>query len=214
MTGRNHHAVGMGTVVEISTGRPGYDATRPLSAGTLAQTLSYNGYATGAFGKWHQTPSWEQTAAGPFDRWPTREGFDRFYGFLGGEASQFEPTLVEGTTFVDPPRTAAEGYHLSEDLVDQAQDWVRDVRTHRAGQAVVLLPGLRRDPRAVPGAGGLGRQVPRRVRARLGRAARAHPARGSRSSASYPPTRSWRRGRPASRTGTRSPTPTARSPSG
>jgi arylsulfatase len=130
MTGRNHHAVGMGTVVEISTGRPGYDATRPLSAGTLAQTLSYNGYATGAFGKWHQTPSWEQTAAGPFDRWPTREGFDRFYGFLGGEASQFEPTLVEGTTFVDPPKTAAEGYHLSEDLVDQAQDWVRDVRTH------------------------------------------------------------------------------------
>lgn len=130
MTGRNHHAVGMGTVVEISTGLPGYDATRPLSAGTLAQTLSYNGYATGAFGKWHQTPSWEQTAAGPFDRWPTREGFDRFYGFLGGEASQFEPTLVEGTTFVDPPRTAAEGYHLSEDLVDRAIDWVRDVRTH------------------------------------------------------------------------------------
>lgn len=130
MTGRNHHAVGMGTVVEISTGRPGYDATRPLSAATLAQTLSYNGYATGAFGKWHQTPSWEQTAAGPFDRWPTREGFDRFYGFLGGEASQFEPTLVEGTTFVDPPRTAEEGYHLSEDLVDKAIDWVREVRTH------------------------------------------------------------------------------------
>ncbi|MBA2955451.1 sulfatase-like hydrolase/transferase [Nocardioides sp. MAH-18] len=130
MTGRNHHAVGMGTVVEISTGRPGYDATRPLSAGTLAQTLSYNGYATGAFGKWHQTPSWEQTAAGPFDRWPTREGFDRFYGFLGGEASQFEPTLVEGTTFVDPPRTPEEGYHLSEDLVDRAIAWVREVRTH------------------------------------------------------------------------------------
>ncbi|MFC6343921.1 arylsulfatase, partial [Nocardioides hankookensis] len=130
LTGRNHHAVGMGVTVEISTGRPGYDATRPLSAGTLAQTLSYNGYATGAFGKWHQTPSWEQTAAGPFDRWPTREGFDRFYGFLGGEASQFEPTLVEGTTFVDPPRTAAEGYHLSKDLVDRAQGWVRDVRTH------------------------------------------------------------------------------------
>ena len=130
MTRRNHHAVGMGTVVEISTGRPGYDATRPLSAGTLAQTLSYNGYATGAFGKWHQTPSWEQTAAGPFDRWPTREGFDRFYGFLGGEASQFEPTLVEGTTFVDPPRTPEEGYHLSEDLVDRAIAWVREVRTH------------------------------------------------------------------------------------
>jgi arylsulfatase A-like enzyme len=134
MTGRNHHAVGMGTVVEISTGLPGYDATRPLSVGTLAQALSGNGYATGAFGKWHQTPTWEQSAAGPFDRWPTHEGFDRFYGFLGGEASQFEPTLVEGTTFVDPPRTAAEGYHLSEDLVDRATDWVRDVRTHAPGK--------------------------------------------------------------------------------
>ncbi|WP_110180555.1 arylsulfatase [Nocardioides solisilvae] len=134
MTGRNHHAVGMGTVVEISSGTPGYDATRPPSAGTLAQALRGSGYATAAFGKWHQTPTWEQTPAGPFDRWPTREGFDRFYGFLGGEASQFEPTLVEGTTFVDPPRTAAEGYHLSEDLVDRAIDWIDDVRSHGGGK--------------------------------------------------------------------------------
>jgi arylsulfatase A-like enzyme len=130
MTGRNHHAVGVGTVVEISSGAPGYDGMRPRTAGTLAQILQGNGYATGAFGKWHQTPPWEQTAAGPFDRWPTGEGFDRFYGFLGGEASQFEPTLVDGTTFVDPPRSAAEGYHLSEDLVDRAIDWTGEVRTH------------------------------------------------------------------------------------
>lgn len=130
MTGRNHHAVGVGTVMEISTGAPGYDGLRPRSAGTLAQILQANGYSTGAFGKWHQTPPWEQTAAGPFDRWPTHEGFDRFYGFLGGEASQFEPTLVEGTTFVDPPRTAAQGYHLSEDLVDRAIAWTGDVRAH------------------------------------------------------------------------------------
>lgn len=130
MTGRNHHAVGVGTVMEISTGAPGYDGQRPRSAGTLAQALQGNGYSTGAFGKWHQTPPWEQTAAGPFDRWPTHEGFDRFYGFLGGEASQFEPTLVDGTTFVDPPRTAAEGYHLSEDLAERAIAWTGDVRTH------------------------------------------------------------------------------------
>lgn len=130
MTGRNHHAVGVGTVMEISTGAPGYDGQRPRSAGTLAQILRGNGYSTGAFGKWHQTPPWEQTAAGPFDRWPTGEGFDRFYGFLGGEASQFEPTLVDGTTFVDPPRTAAEGYHLSEDLADRAIAWTGDVRRH------------------------------------------------------------------------------------
>ncbi|WGX96551.1 arylsulfatase [Nocardioides sp. L-11A] len=130
MTGRNHHAVGVGTVMEISTGAPGYDGQRPRSAGTLAQILRGNGYSTGAFGKWHQTPPWEQTAAGPFDRWPTGEGFDSFYGFLGGEASQFEPTLVDGTTFVDPPRTAAEGYHLSEDLADRAIAWTGDVRRH------------------------------------------------------------------------------------
>lgn len=130
MTGRNHHAVGMGTVLEITNGLPGYDGMRPASAGTLAQALSHNGYATAAFGKWHQTPPWEQTAAGPFDRWPTREGFDRFYGFLAAEASQFEPLLVDGTTFVDPPATEEEGYHLSEDLVDRVQDWVTDVRTH------------------------------------------------------------------------------------
>ncbi len=129
MTGRNHHSVGMGNVAELSTDAPGYDGLRPRSAGTLAQTLSYNGYATGAFGKWHQTPPWEQTAAGPFDHWPTREGFDTFYGFMGGEASQFSPTLVHDTTFVDPPATEAEGYHLSEDLVDRASTWIRDVRT-------------------------------------------------------------------------------------
>lgn len=129
LSGRNHHAVGMGTVVEISTGTPGADGMRPATAGTLAQVLSANGYATGAFGKWHQTPPWEQTAAGPFDHWPTSEGFQTFYGFLGGEASQFEPTLVDGTTFVDPPATEEEGYHLSEDLVDRAIGWTTDVRT-------------------------------------------------------------------------------------
>jgi arylsulfatase A-like enzyme len=132
MTGRNHHSVGMGTVCEMATDVPGYDALRPASAGTLAQTLSLNGYATGAFGKWHQTPPWEQTAAGPFDHWPTQEGFDTFYGFLGGEADQFTPTLVDGLRFVDPPRSEGEGYHLSEDLVDRAIDWVDQVRTFDA----------------------------------------------------------------------------------
>ncbi|TYL55533.1 arylsulfatase [Nocardioides sp. BGMRC 2183] len=134
MTGRNHHRVGVGTVVEISTGAPGHSGMRPRSAGTLAQVLQGNGYATAAFGKWHQTPPWEQTAAGPFDRWPTHEGFDHFYGFLGGEASQFEPTLVRGTTFVDPPRSAADGYHLSEDLVDEAISWTGQVTRHGQGK--------------------------------------------------------------------------------
>src|SRR5262245_5527393 len=94
LTGRNHHSVGMGGLPEMSTPSPGYDGMRPLSAGTLAQVLKYNCYATATFGKWHQTPPWESTAAGPFDRWPTSEGFDRFYGFMGGASDQFRPTLI------------------------------------------------------------------------------------------------------------------------
>jgi len=128
LTGRNHHAVGMGSVPEVATSSPGYDAIRPASAATLAQTLRYNGYATAAFGKWHQTPPWEQGPTGPFDRWPTHEGFDRFYGFMSGEANQFSPNLVENTTFIDPPAGEEQGYHLSEDIVDRAIEWIREVR--------------------------------------------------------------------------------------
>ncbi len=119
----------MGNVLELATAAPGYDGMRPPTSGTLAQTLNANGYATGAFGKWHQTPPWEQTAGGPFDRWPTREGFEKFYGILAAESSQFTPTLVDGTTFIDPPATEDEGYHLSQDLVDQATRWIEDVNT-------------------------------------------------------------------------------------
>ncbi len=129
MTGRNHHSVGMGALTEMATDAPGYDAQRGPDAGTLAETLRLNGYATGAFGKWHQTPGWEQTARGPFDHWPTHEGFERFYGILNGETSQFTPTLVDGTGFVELPSTEEGDYHLSEDLVDQARDWIRQVRT-------------------------------------------------------------------------------------
>lgn len=128
LTGRNHHSVGMGQITELLTAAPGYDGMRGPDAGTLAQILRMNGYATGAFGKWHQTPAWEQTPAGPLDRWPTGEGFEKFYGFFGGEADQFTPTLIDGTTFIDPPATEEEGYHLSEDLVDQALAWIRQVR--------------------------------------------------------------------------------------
>ncbi|PTR25636.1 arylsulfatase [Rhodococcus sp. OK519] len=127
LTGRNHHSVGMGNIAEVSTSSPGYNGMRPASAATVARVLQGNGYATAAFGKMHQTPPWETTAAGPFDHWPLREGFDRFYGFLGAEADQFAPVLHDGFTMVDPPRTAAEGYHLSEDLVDQAIRWIEGV---------------------------------------------------------------------------------------
>ena len=127
LTGRNHHSVGMGVIAEIATRAPGYTGMRPDSAATVARVLRGNGYATGAFGKMHQTPPWETTAAGPFDRWPTEEGFDTFYGFLGAEADHFAPVLYDGRKQVDPPRTPEEGYHLTEDLVDRAIQWTDEL---------------------------------------------------------------------------------------
>lgn len=125
MTGRNHHAVGMGATTEYATMEPGYNAVRPDTACTLAQVLRANGYSTGAFGKMHQTPQWEASPAGPFDRWPTSEGFERFYGFLGPEMNHWDPLLYDGTTPVEPNEPRRDGYHLSEDLADHAIDWVR-----------------------------------------------------------------------------------------
>jgi arylsulfatase A-like enzyme len=124
LTGRNHHSCNMGAIPELGTLVPGNTGVRPRSTATVARTLSGNDYATAAFGKMHQTPTREQSPAGPFDRWPTREGFDRFYGFLGAETDQFTPNLYEGLTQIEPPRTPEEGYHLSEDLVDQAIGWI------------------------------------------------------------------------------------------
>lgn len=127
MTGRNHHSAGMGTVPELATSAPGYNCVRPDNMATLPRVLSANGYHTGAFGKMHQTPTWEIGETGPFDRWPLNEGFDRFYGFIGAETNQFSPALIDGCTPIEPPRTPEEGYHLSEDIVDQAAGWVANV---------------------------------------------------------------------------------------
>ncbi|PBI88818.1 Arylsulfatase [Rhodococcus erythropolis] len=129
LTGRNHHSVGFGNIAEVSTTSPGYNGMRPASAATIARVLQGNGYATGAFGKMHQTPPWETTAAGPFDHWPLREGFDKFYGFLGAEADQFAPVLYDGYTMIAPPKSAEDGYHLSEDLVDQSIKWIDGVNS-------------------------------------------------------------------------------------
>jgi arylsulfatase A-like enzyme len=129
MTGRNHHSVAMGVTTEMSTSAPGYTGFRPASAATIAQTLGQNGYSTAAFGKWHQTPPREVSASGPFDRWPIGEGFDKFYGFMGAEMNHWYPQLFDGTTPVEPDRLPEDGYHLSEDLVDHAIDWVRTQKT-------------------------------------------------------------------------------------
>jgi arylsulfatase A-like enzyme len=126
MTGRNHHSVGMGVTSEMSTLEPGYTGFRPPSAATMAQILSGNGYATAAFGKWHQTPPVEVNPTGPFNRWPTGEGFGTFYGFMGAEMNHWYPQLYSGTTPVEPDRLPEDGYHLTEDLVDHTVDWIRD----------------------------------------------------------------------------------------
>jgi arylsulfatase A-like enzyme len=129
MTGRNHHSVGMGVTTEMSTDHPGYNGRRPDSAATIAQVLQGSGYQTAAFGKWHQTPPSEVGPDGPFDRWPTGEGFDHFYGFMGAEMNHWYPLLYRGIEPVEPTRLPEEGYHLSEDLVDQAVDWLRSTST-------------------------------------------------------------------------------------
>ena len=109
----------------------------------IAEVLKNYGYATSAFGKWHNTPALETTAAGPFENWPTGLGFEYFYGFLAGEASQYEPNLVRNTTIVPPPGTPEEGYHLSEDLADDAIDWLHTTSVP-AGQTVLHVLGERR----------------------------------------------------------------------
>lgn len=124
ITGRNHHTAEMGSLAETATSHRGYSGVRPDDCAPFPQMLSMNGYATAAFGKWHQTPPWESSPAGPFTHWPVHEGFDKFYGFLGADANQLRPALYDGVTPIDPPRTPEEGYHLTEDLVDQAITWI------------------------------------------------------------------------------------------
>jgi arylsulfatase A-like enzyme len=129
LTGRNHHRVGNGQIAELANDWDGYSGRIPKSSALIAEVLRDYGYCTAAFGKWHNTPANETTAAGPFGDWPSERGFEHFYGFLAGEASQYEPNLVRNTTVVLPPKTPEQGYHLSEDLADEAIGWLR---THRS----------------------------------------------------------------------------------
>ncbi len=131
LTGRNHHRIGNGQIAELANDWDGYAGEIPKSSAMAAEVLKNYGYATAAFGKWHNTPAVETTATGPFHNWPTGNGFEYFYGFLAGEASQYEPNLVRNTTVVLPPKTPEEGYHLSEDLADDAIGWLH---RHKAMQ--------------------------------------------------------------------------------
>ncbi|AKQ68857.1 Arylsulfatase [Myxococcus hansupus] len=128
LTGRNHHSNGMAGITEISVGYPGRNGTIPFENGFLSEMLAGHGYNTYCVGKWHLTPAEQTSAAGPYSRWPLGRGFERYYGFLGGDTHQYYPDLVHDNHPVRPPKTPEEGYHLTEDLVDRAIGFVADAK--------------------------------------------------------------------------------------
>jgi arylsulfatase A-like enzyme len=150
LTGRNHHSAHIGTICEIAYGFPGYDSVIPQSTATVAQILRMNGYNTALFGKAHITPTGEIGPAGPFDRWPTGLGFERFYGFLGGDTSQYEPALYDQTTPVEP-YAGRDDYHLTEDLANKAIEWIRLQKTSAPDKPffVYFAPGATHSPHHV-----------------------------------------------------------------
>ena len=152
LTGRNHHAVGMGGITEIATSAPGYNSIRPDNAAPIAETLRLNGYSTAQFGKCHEVPVWETSPMGPFDQWPTGSGFEHFYGFVGAETNQWYPALYEGITPVEPPKTPEEGYHFTEDLTDHAITWVRQQKSLMPDKPFFMYfaPGATHAPHHVP----------------------------------------------------------------
>jgi len=123
LSGRNHHNVNVGSVMEIATGFQGNQGIRPDNAKYFAETLRQNGYSTAAFGKWHETATWEVSVSGPYFRWPTNSGFDKFYGFLGGETNQWDPVIFDGVTKVE--KKDDEDYHFTTDMTDEAINWVK-----------------------------------------------------------------------------------------
>jgi len=122
-TGRNHHTTNTGSIMETATAFPGNTGQVPNSVAPLAEMLRLNGYSTAAFGKWHETAAWETSVSGPFDRWPIHQGFDKFYGFIGGETDQWYPLIYDGVIKVDPPKM--QDYHFTVDMTNQAINWVK-----------------------------------------------------------------------------------------
>ena len=152
ITGRNHHSNAMACITEAATGYPGYNGLVPFENGFLSEMLLEHGYNTYMVGKWHLIPSSQETAAGPYDRWPLGRGFERYYGFLGGDTSQWDPDLVYDNHQVEPPKTAAEGYHLTEDLVDRAIQFISDAKQVDPEKPFYLhfCPGATHAPHHVP----------------------------------------------------------------
>ena len=200
LTGRNHHVCNMGSITETATAFPGQTGQRPNSVAPLAEMLRLNGYSTAAFGKSHETAAWEVSPSGPTDRWPTRSGFDKFYGFIGGETNQWAPAIYED---MSRDRTA-EGPELPlHDRHDQPGDQVDErPEVADAGQAVLHLLRAGGHARPAPRARRSGSPSTRASSTRAGTssAKRRWPARSS--SASFPPAPSSPPSPRPSRTGT------------
>jgi arylsulfatase len=153
LTGRNHHSVGMGGITEIATGAPGYCSVLPNSMAPIAMTLKLNGYSTAQFGKCHEVPVWQTSPVGPFDAWPTGGGgFEYFYGFIGGEAHQWYPTLYEGTIPVELKKTPEQGYHLVDDMTNKAIKWIGQQKALASDKPffIYFAPGATHAPHHVP----------------------------------------------------------------
>jgi arylsulfatase len=153
LTGRNHHSAGMAGITEIATSAPGNSSVLPNSMSPLAKTLKLNGYNTAQFGKCHEVPVWQSSPVGPFNAWPTGGGgFEYFYGFLGGEANQWYPTLYQGTTPVEADKSPEEGYHLVEDMTNKAIGWIGQQKSLAPDKPffIYFAPGATHAPHHVP----------------------------------------------------------------
>ena len=150
LSGRNHHVCNMGSITETATAFPGQTGQRPNSVAPLAEMLRLNGFATAAFGKSHETAAWEVSTSGPTNRWPTRSGFDKFYGFIGGEANQWAPAIYDGMSQIEPPNKP--DYHFLTDMTDKAIDWVMAVKslTPEKPFFIYYVPGATHAPHHVP----------------------------------------------------------------
>lgn len=150
LTGRNPHSVGMGCITEMATSAPGATSIIPNSAASIAKILRYNGYSTAQFGKCHEVPVWETGTTGPFDHWPTYMGFEKFYGFVGGETNQYYPTLYDGTTYIEMPERG--NYHLTTDLADNAIRWIETQKSLAPDKPFFMYfaPGATHAPHQVP----------------------------------------------------------------
>ena len=149
-SGRNHHTVNMGFITEMATGFPGNTGQIPNATAPVAEMLRLNGYSTAAFGKWHETAAWETSVSGPYDRWPTQQGFDKFYGFLGGETNQWAPYIYDGVTPVRLPEDP--NYHFMTDMTNQASSWIKYQKALTPNKPffVYFAPGATHAPHHAP----------------------------------------------------------------